>query len=318
MNTPAKPPDRPPDLVIAHTPPESQDDSTRKRKMSLIALILGVAMVSLLLRLVYYTHNETRAFMFVGIPAALAVLLVLAPPAKEPVLIAIKGVTLGLLISAVLFGEGVVCVLIAAPIAYIVAISVAIVIAKTRPQGPGIMGLALMPFLVMSLEGASDSLSFPREQTVQVTRLLPARADEVEFTLASPMNFHTPLPTFLRMGFPRPVSARGIGLAPGSERATHFAGGEGHPGDLVMRVEAHDANRIVFRAIEDHSKIAHWLQWRSAQVTWRAVDASHSEVTWTLSYRRNLDPAWYFVPWERYGTRLAAGYLIDNLAAPQH
>jgi hypothetical protein len=85
----------------------------------------------------------------------------------------------------------------------------------------------------------------------------------------------------------------------------------------VMRVEAHDSSRVVFRAVGDHSKIAHWLLWRTAEVRWRAVDATHTEVTWTLNYRRGLDPAWYFVPLERYGTRLAAGYLIDSLATPK-
>jgi hypothetical protein len=40
-------------------------------------------------------------------------------------------------------------------------------------------------------------------------------------------------------------------------------------------------------------------------------------VTWTLRYRRRLDPAWYFVPLERYGARLAAGYLIETLATPR-
>ena len=38
---------------------------------------------------------------------------------------------------------------------------------------------------------------------------------------------------------------------------------------------------------------------------------------WTLRYRRLLDPAWYFGPWERYAVRLAAGYLIDTVATPR-
>jgi hypothetical protein len=30
-----------------------------------------------------------------------------------------------------------------------------------------------------------------------------------------------------------------------------------------------------------------------------------------------LDPAWYFAPLERYGARLAAGYLVETLATPR-
>ncbi len=317
MITPPLTPYPPSPRDLATSAAEAAAALSRRKRMNLVAVILMVAIFSLLLRLVYYTHNETTALMFVGIPTVLAVLLALSPSAVSPAGIAAKGVTIGLLISAILFGEGVICVLMAAPIAYIIAISVAVAVSSTRPKGPTVMGLALVPFLCMSLEGLTDSLSFPREQSVQVQRLVTARPDEVEAVLAAPMNFHTRLPIFLRMGFPRPVSARGSGLERGSERAIHFAGGEGHPGDLVMRVDVHDSNRVVFRAVEDHSKIAHWLLWRTAEVKWRAVNANHTEVTWTLNYRRGLDPAWYFVPGERYATRLAAGYLIDNLATSE-
>ena len=72
-----------------------------------------------------------------------------------------------------------------------------------------------------------------------------------------------------------------------------------------------------FRAIEDQSKIAHWLDWEEAEVSWARLDESHTKVCWTLRYKRLLDPAWYFGPWERYAVRLTAGYLIDNLATPQ-
>jgi hypothetical protein len=71
-----------------------------------------------------------------------------------------------------------------------------------------------------------------------------------------------------------------------------------------------------FVAASDKSKIAHWLDWKSADVTWKAVDASHTEVEWTLRYRRLLDPAWYFGPWERYAVHAAADYLIRANATP--
>src|SRR5258707_9336843 len=96
---------------------ENRDHQDHRNQIQMVAIF------SLLLRLVYYTHNETTALMFVGIPTVLAVLLALSPAAVSPAGIAAKGVTIGLLISAILFGEGVICVLMAAPIAYIIAIS---------------------------------------------------------------------------------------------------------------------------------------------------------------------------------------------------
>src|SRR5207237_9436479 len=60
-----------------------------------------------------------------------------------------------------------------------------------------------------------------------------------------------------------------------------------------------------------------WLTWRSSEVRWNAVDADHTKVSWTLNFRRDLDPAWYFRPWERYAVHLAAEYLIENNATPE-
>ena len=59
-----------------------------------------------------------------------------------------------------------------------------------------------------------------------------------------------------------------------------------------------------------------FLRWREATVEWDAVSPNATRVQWTLRYSRDLDPAWYFGPWERYAVRLAAGYLIDSVATP--
>ena len=51
-------------------------------------------------------------------------------------------------------------------------------------------------------------------------------------------------------------------------------------------------------------------------MTWQPIDAAHTEVRWTVRYRRDLDPAWYFGPAERYAMRLAASELIAQVATP--
>ena len=118
------------------------------------------------------------------------------------------------------------------------------------------------------------------------------------------------------MGFPRPAEATGSGLEVGALRTIHFAGGEGRPGDLVLRVEDSQPGYVRYVALSDHSKVAHWLAWRTSEISWTPVDAQHTRVTWTLRFERKLDPAWYFGPWERYAARLAAQSLIQANATP--
>ena len=115
------------------------------------------------------------------------------------------------------------------------------------------------------------------------------------------------------MGFPQPAYAEGEGLQLGANRRIHFAGGEGKPGDLVWKVTDASDSRVVFECVSDSSHIAHWLAWQSAEVKWRGLAPGQTEVTWKIRYRRLLDPAWYFAPWERYAVRLAGEYYTASL-----
>jgi hypothetical protein len=180
-----------------------------------------------------------------------------------------------------------------------------------------VYGLALISFLPMSLEGSHPWLSLDREETVTATRLVQASAGEVESALRLSPRTDLPIPLFFRMGFPRPIEAHGTGLQPGDLRTIHFAGGEGHPGDVVLQVVASGPGHARFQAVSDGSKIAHWLAWEFADVRWQALDSRHTRVEWTLGYRRLLDPAWYFRPWERYAVHVAADYLIWANATPE-
>ncbi|HYX70833.1 MAG TPA: hypothetical protein VE825_16985, partial [Terriglobales bacterium] len=288
----------------------------RRKQMVLLGIVLTFTIVGLVGRLVYMNRLETSAVMFIGVPTILAIVLVLTVRPKSALGTAMTGVTFVLLLSAILFGEGLVCILMAAPIFYLVAAIVGGIIDASRRQGRKNTALCLLPVLLMSLEGAHSRLSFPREEVVSARRVVTAQPDEVQARLAAPMQFRTPLPLYLKLGFPRPVATRGSGLAAGDQRVIHFAGGEGHPGDLVLQVTSAGPGRVQFRAVADHSKVAHWLEWEDAEVTWQRVDERHTAVTWRLHYRRNVDPAWYFGPWERYAVGLADGYLIDNLATP--
>jgi hypothetical protein len=270
-------------------------------------------------------HLEQTSLLFVGIPTLLAVIIAFTPAAKTTAGGIIKAVSLALLLSAPLLGEGFICILMAAPIFFAVALLVwglALLVRKITLKRKGksavLPCLALLSLAPMSLEGTRPELSFSREETVTVRRVVAGSPAEVEAALSHGPRIGPPLPAYLRLGFPRPTDVGGDGLAPGDLRRIHFAGGEGHPGDLLMRVIESGPGHVRFAVVSDESKVAHWLDWEYADVRWRPVDGNSgfTEVEWTLGYRRLLDPAWYFRPWERYAVRLAAGYLIQTNATP--
>ncbi len=287
-----------------------------RQQWTLVTIILALAIAGTLYRVFVVHRLEQTAALFIGLPAVLAIVLTLAPAAKSATGLIMKTTTIALLMSGPILGEGFICIVMAAPLFYLVGAVIGLVVdhRRRKEKSLSLHAMVLLPILLASLEGTTPTLTFPTREEVTVRKIVSGSPADVEHALAQKPVYDETLPPFLRMKFPLPVSTSGEGLSIGAERRIHFAGGEGKPGDLTMRVSRRDASSVTFTAVSDTSHIAHWLTWRTSHVAWRAAGPARTEVTWTIVYDRELDPAWYFAPWERYAVGLAAEVLIDNLA----
>jgi hypothetical protein len=289
-----------------------------------LAIIVGALVASIAHRLLSARQLEHTSLVFIGLPALIAIVIVLMPRSTSVTAIILKAITLALALSAVLLGEGFVCILFAAPLFYLVGIIIGLAVDWSRRRNERenrINGTVIVVLLVLgpsALEGVIPGFEFGREATVTRTRVVAGSASDVEAALGRIPRFDRELPAFFKLGFPTPGVTGGEGLSIGAERRVEFVHGAHHPGSLVLRVASRGPRSVTFRPAQDDSYITHWLSWRDIDVEWREVAPGRTEVSWTLRYRRRLDPAWYFAPLERYATGLAAGYLIDTLATPAH
>ena len=290
---------------------------------ALVAWIGTLALAGVFYHILAFGELKQSAALFIALPALLALFLVTAPPPRSYIGTVVKGTTIALLMAGMLLGEGALCLWISAPLIYGVAIAIGALHDHLARKGRGdsnnfrLRGLIALPFLLMGLEGVHERLSFSRNEQVTVTRTLRTTAAEVEQALAATPRYKRPPPLFLRLGFPRPVRASGAGLSIGDRRTTRFAGGEGEPGDLVLEVIERGPGLVRFRVVKDTSHISHWLAREDVEVRWEEIAPNETRVSWSIRYRRLLDPAWYFGPLERYAVRLSAGYLIDTVATPE-
>lgn len=283
-----------------------------------IALVIALTSGALLYRYLRHEQLDHTAAMFLGIPAILAIVLALTPKAKSVTGGILKGITLGLLIIAPLLGEGYLCVLIATPLFYIVGIAIGLIVDWMRKKRAATVSCVVLVMAPMCLEGVIPQLNWNRKEVVEVVRVVDTPAAAVEAALSQSPNLGIALPHYLRIGFPRPLEAYGTGLALGSTRTIHFAGAEGDPpGDLVMHVSERGPGFVRFETVSDDSKLTQWIRWDSSEVRWLPVDATHTQVVWRIRFERELDPAWYFTPWERAAVRDAATYLIAANATPE-
>ncbi|MBS4101376.1 hypothetical protein [Tsukamurella paurometabola] len=301
--------------------------SRRPAVLTMLALIVVCVIGSLLMRSMKGWLNQTSVF-YVGLPALLAALLVISRPSSSAYGIVLKGTTLFLLIATIFAGEGVVCVLFAAPLVYAVALLVAALVQAVRRggQGPRAVVVPALLLAVASTEGAVPALTLPAENTVTADRVVDATPDQVRAALAVPLRFAEPSGA-LALGFPRPLEDHPEGLEPGDARHVVFSGApqraaplHGHhwgtaPSTLTLRVAAADDRSVAYVAEHDATPIATWLGWRASTVRWEPVGGG-TRVTWSLTFDRRLAPAAYWTPLERAVARRAADYLIGSLALP--
>ena len=326
------------DDVVPEDGAGGSEPSSAGARAGIITITVALAIGAFLYRLFQDDYLHQSAAFFIGVPAVLAITLALTPKAKSATGMILKGLTLALLLSGVVFFEGFICILMAAPLFYIVGISIGIPIDRARQRKRSeirvysIVGVAV---LLLSVEGIIPATTFPRRESIEVTRVIDASARRVRNTLTKTPRFNEALPLYLRFGFPRPVAATGRGLDVGDRRTIvfgtespmepmaqagshhehHHAASDGG-GELVLEIVRSEPGRLIFDAVSDRTAFTHWIAWRRSIVEWRALDADTTRVTWTLDFDRMLSPAWYFAPWQRYAGRLAAGYLVDTVATP--
>lgn len=292
--------------------PESERErSVNRFGVTLIALVV----VSIAFRVLTGLHMQHTSLIFVGLPALLAWVVASSTPPNTATGSVMRTTTLALLISWIFFGEAWICVLMAAPIFYLVGGFIAL-IRRRSGGGPGRVGITALLVLPFSLEGVTPELSADRTRFVVVEDTVEASIAEVRAVLAATPRFVRELPLFFRLGFPTPGHTHGQGLNVGDQRSIVFAHSGHHDGALVMRVVESSANMVRFEPVSDDSYLTHWLSWIHATVRFAETPAGDTRVRWTLHYARRLDPSWYFDPLEKYGVTLAAKYLLATLTTP--
>lgn len=261
------------------------------------------------------------AALYVGVPFLLALGMCFIPKAKSRVGATFKGLTIALFLSFPLFNEGVICVLMASPIFYTIALISAWSHDRhenNRKGGTLQLAIVTSVLALASLEGVHDNLSFDRTNTVSYSKIVDADIDDLRRALAQMPDFDLDRPFATRL-FPLPVHIEGSGLDVGDERRLDFEYNKWviantHKGSTTFRIVQSTPNYIAFDIPHDDSYLSHYLKWTASEVFLEPVNDNKTKITWALSYERTLDPVWYFGPMQKYIVTKAAKTLVDDVA----
>src|SRR5260370_26430497 len=199
-----------------------QDVPEKTNRWALPILALAITAGCLMYRILVMKRLEQPSLLFAGIPALLAVIVGCTPKAKTLIGGTLRATTFFLLLSAPLLGEGFICIVMAAPIFYAVALGVAGIITLIRMSAKSskqsiLPCLALIGILPMTLEGSRPALSFNREEAVTARRVVRATSAEEQGALSRSPRTKLSIPLFFT-SFPRPTQAHGEGVDPGQFR----------------------------------------------------------------------------------------------------
>src|SRR5262249_44996734 len=222
---------------------------------------------------VFHGLDQTAA-LFIGVPVVLAIVVIFTTSPQSATGVACKAVTVGLLLSVLFLWEGFLCVVMAAPLFYFVAIVVTYGVTRFRDKTQSRTLYSLLVVLVaspMSLEGVTDFTTLNRAEVVARSQIVQASPEAVERALLETPRFDRVLPRYLRSGFPRPIASRiddsdtrprwMITLRGGE---TFLNGTEPKTGDLTMQLQERRTGLLRWRALSDTSHMTHFLTFRES------------------------------------------------------
>ena len=89
---------------------EPKKSGPTKSQWILASAILAITAAVLLYRILVWKRLEQTSALFIGIPAVLAMILVMTPRAKTTIGLVCKVTAIALLLSGVFLGEGFICI----------------------------------------------------------------------------------------------------------------------------------------------------------------------------------------------------------------
>lgn len=285
--------------------------SSNYKKHNLYFIVVILALSSMFFRLSNDLNLEQSSIVFIALPALITVLTIkYSKTPKTPYGIVASTITIFLLMTTVLFGEGFICILMASPLFYgipliIVAISQNLK-KKNKDQSYSFVIIPVLLILAQPLE----LFETPETQTIS-TSLIVDRQISIESLNESP-NFNTDLPSFFNLGFPKPLDIKGIGTEVGDTRTIRFESNTRGIGSLTLEIITKTDSSITFNTIEDNTHINHWLTWKEINVTIKNISDNKTQITWTSNYTCDLGPSWYFEPMEKYAVEKMNVHLINS------
>lgn len=290
-------------------------------------LILGA--VTLLTRLGLDSRFATTSLFYCLVPYVIGVILyVFIPQPKgwsrtKRIGRHLLATLIVMLASSAILFEGFLCVIMAAPI-YIFFALLAIIMTphKADPERfkkADVFMVSFVPLavIVISIEGLTDTTSFPREEVITRAHIINLNPAQIHANLERPLHLEEGRSHFLSL-FPLPERIDAPAFAAGQTHKAFFTYRRWgftnvHRGETHLHIKTVEPLLIETEITKNTSYFSHYLTLHGTRIEMVPQTNGTTQVTMTIRYRRDLDPAWYFGPLQRRAIGDSADYLITHV-----
>ena len=284
---------------------------TNNGKNVLYVIIIVLVIANIAFRLLNEIRIEQTSILFVGIPALITILLIkYSKTPKSAAGVVFTTVTIFLLLASILLGEGMVCIIIMAPIFYMIAGIIVLIINLLKKRDKSkLNSYILIPVLFILAQGYEINAE---PELLKVTTEVEVKGYKSLTDFNKTPNFLKNYPSFFKIGFPEPIGIEGQGIQVGNYRKIQFKSKTKGVGILHLEIKNKTENSITFNVVSDNTHIHHWLSWKTMKATIQHNDNGTSSITWDTYFTCDLGPSWYFKPTEKYGVQAMNEHLINS------
>jgi len=284
-------------------------DRYGKKKVYFLTYLTIIGLLALWFK--YLTHKGiyNSAMLYVLVPYVVSVLITLFRTAKAPKGLfseffshVLTAITI-LFSTSILVGEGFICILFFAPI-YLIIVSLTYVLLALLGNKDKKYSFALpVLFIALSMEGTTGSLSLSRENSIEVTQSTNLTVKERNWLIAI---------------FPMPYHIEAGSLQAGDVHTVYtryhrWFITNTHEGKAELLIEEVSENKIKTRVLSDDTYFSTYLNGSGTEIELLPNELGGTDITLRIHYRRNLDPAWYFHPLQKYGVTRMGEFLIQEI-----
>ncbi|WP_446830885.1 hypothetical protein [Candidatus Foliamicus sp.] len=299
------------------------------RRVNWLAVLLLIGISSTAVQFLVRQKLDSSSLLYVATPYLCALAIVILRPRKSKARWwhQYRDFTLTslivLLASSIVLFEGFICILFIFPI-YFLIVSLAFFLdlwlhrAKTKG---GKMCVALLPMVVLasSFEGSTELLSAERTAYVQASRIVEIQPEQIMTNLLRPVELSVERNWILSI-FPMPYRVETGSLEKGAihrmyTRYHRWFVTNTHEGEVHIEIVDVQPNRLRTRVVHDTSFFSTYLNQVGSELTLTRTASNSTEISLRLTYRRNLDPAWYFHPLQQFAMHEMAAFFIDEVLA---